>query len=1132
MKKLLLLGASLLLSVAIQAQPTIDSSNWKEGDDISDAVGFGNRSFESDPMDYWQETHVDGNPTYTGGLAEVYNGHDCDLWQVIYLPAGTYTLECQGYYRNGTSWDEDPNTWSNGSWVNRAKLYAETGLYDIDSEEFVSSGSPFEGWLMPRLFEGVMERLFEDTDYTLNEDGSKKFAAGWDMSDGQYNQADGRWGPCSIPGSLVWFESGKYEPYDDGGEVQYNTVTFFVTEDSWVKLGVKKTESKSADSFMATNFRLIYVGDASEQVQIKLAMKSLYAAQEKADMLAESIMEEIPALGVLCQDIVMNYEYDEKSLESIQEATERYREMLKQFQTALRDANALRSLITSAETLAETTDYKGKPDFLTAIEAAKLVAFDGEDGSEPSVVESIDAYAAAKAALAEAQVAYIMTQEVKDGYSDYSYVINKPFFVDEVYNPTWDEESQSYKFSDEIEETWMTIQEQDYTSAMNEHSDWIPLLDGFPVTNNESAENCWVMHQTTWHGGGIGDVTLQHGYPAIGGWTAEPSGNPELIYQTITELPNGFYSMSALMCNAGADISPLMYVYIENSEGTRETAPLTQKGSPWWGGNRDQWRQSVWEKLTTGMVQVTDGRVTIGASSDFFYAVTGFQLYYYGENPDFSEMIQQKKATVQANAMNNLTFPGDIAKVNALLDAVVLPVEGFEAYEAANKALNEADEYTNAAYNYLNQWTLVEQILNDQINYAENSPEYTILENYAMEDVLYIGTGDDDTYLTAQEASATYDALKSYFNYRPQVAATAEYNAEITEIIERHNTTLKSETITKELIETLRSELEAAYTKAMTSKNSVLFAELGADKATPSNPVEITALLVNPSFDNGSNGWTGAISVDNNLQNAERFNTTFDFYQTLNTMPRGKYVAKVQSFYRDGGVGNTTSGGYFNWWTAAAGDIELWENKNVEFYAKAGEKEEVSYITSICSEQFTERSMERIFNGVDPNSGEPLLDEDGHYVLDENGKEIWINLDTLWLRYDDESPSWQFDVSVTEEVQPDEFATYYYTNSMAGTAARFAKSPDAYWNEVEIVVEDGENLTIGMRKSKSIENDWCMFDNFRLYYLGTEGLPPTGINSVTGTAVAKKQIFNISGQQLATPQRGLNIINGQKVLIK
>jgi hypothetical protein len=397
---------------------------------------------------------------------------------------------------------------------------------------------------------------------------------------------------------------------------------------------------------------------------------------------------------------------------------------------------------------------------------------------------------------------------------------------------------------------------------------------------------------------------------------------------------------------------------------------------------------------------------------------------------------------------------------------------------------------------------------------------------------MYIGTGDDDTYLKAKEASATYDALKSYFNYRPQVEAVADYNTEIPAIIERHNTTLKAETLTQELIETLRSELDAAYSKAMTSKNSALFAELGADKATPENPVDITALLINPSFDNGSNGWTGSITVDNDLHNAERFNTTFDFYQTLNTLPRGQYVAKVQSFYRDGGVGNVDGGGYYNWWIAAAGDIDLWENNNVEFYAKAGEREEVSYITSICSEQFTERSMERIFDGVDPNSGEPLMDDEGNYIRDENGQEIWINLDTLWLRYDDENPSWQFDVSVTEEVEPDEFVTYYYTNSMRGTAARFEKSPEAYWNEVSIVVEEGEDLTIGMRKSKSIENDWCMFDNFRLYYLGTEGLPPMGIESVTGTAVAKKGIFNINGQQLTTPQRGLNIINGQKVLVK
>ena len=1124
MKKHLLIGVALLLSAAMQAQPAVDPSGWKEGEDVSDAVGFGNRSFESNPLDYWSETHTGGNPTFTGGLAEVYDGHDCDLWQVLYLPAGTYTLECQGYYRNGNSWAEDPNTWDNGTWVNRAKLYAEVGQYDIDSEEFTESAGVFEGWLMPRLFDTQTEQL-----YWGPQDGDDDWP-GWDMSDGLY--LNGRtYGPTSIPGSLVWFETGKYQPYDDNDEEQYNTVTFFVAEDSWVKVGVRKDEAKSADSFMATNFRLIYVGDASEQVQIKLALKTLYAAQEKADMLAESILGEIPALGVLCQDIIMNYDYDDSDLESIQAATEAYRNMLTQFQTALRDANALRSLITSAEGLAESTDYKGKADFLAAIEAAKLVAYDGEDGAEPTI-DSLDAYATAKATLADAQVAYILTQEVKNGYSDYSYVIKNAFFIDDTYNPTWDEEEGVYKFSDEIEDTWMTIQEQDYPSALEEHPDWIPIVSEFPATNNENVENQWVIHQTTWHGGGIGNVTLQHGYPALGGWTAEPSGNPELIYQTITGLPNGFYSMSALMCNAGADITPLMYVYIENSEGMRETAPLTKKGNPWWGGNRDQWRQGVWEKLTTGMVQVEDGRVTIGVSSDYFYAATGFQLYYYGENPDFSDMIQQKKAAVQANALGNLTFPGDIAKVNALLDQVVLPVEGFDAYDAANKLLAEANDYINESLAYLDHWALLDQIVNDQLNYTDNSPEFIILDNYAFNYVMFIGTGDDDTYKTAQEASATYEALKSYLNYRTQVAAAEQYNSEIPAIIERHNATLTSETLTSELIETLRSELDEAYSKAMTGKNTALFAELGADKATIDNPVDITALLANPSFDNGTTGWTGSITVDNNLHNAERFNTTFDFYPTLYTMPRGTYVAKVQAYYRDGGVGNTDGGGYYNWWYAAAGDIELWDNHNVELYAKTGSKEEMSYVTSICSEQITERSLERIFRSVDPDSGEPLIDDKGNIVTDENGNEIWINLDTLWYRYDDEEPNWQFDVAVTEEIQPDEFVTYYYPNSMTGAAARFEQSPEAYWNEVKIVVEDGEDLTIGMRKATGIDNDWCLFDNFRLYYLGTEGLPPVGINAVNNATAAKTGIFSVSGQQLSAPQRGLNIIDGKKVLVK
>ncbi len=1124
MKKFITLTLAMMSFMAINAQTTVDTSTWKAGDDVSDAVGFGNRSFESSPCDYWQYTSNGGNITDTGGLFEIYNGSECDLWQYIYLPAGMYNLECQGYYRNGNSWSEDPGTWNNGTWVNRSQLYVEAGTYDIDSEEFVQSGVSFEGVLMPRLFDIQEYQLYWGPQ--SGEDGYP----GWDMSDGYYNNTT--YGPTSIPGSLVWFENEKYMPYsDDVEELYYNTVTFFVTEDTWVKVGVRKPGVKDADTFMVTNFSIIYQGDAGEQAQIALALKSLYAAQEKADALAESILDEYVGLGTLCQDVVMTYEYDDSNLESIAEATEAYRNMLVDFNNALRDARALSSLIKGAETLAETTDYKGKAEFLEAIEAAKKVAEDGNDGGDITITD-FSAYAEAKAALADAQVAYILSQEVTGGYSDYTYAINQPFFTDAAYIPTWDEETQTYRFSDEIENTWMTIQEQGYAEALAANPDWIPICDSFTLTNDETAENCWVIHQTTWHGGGMGGVTMQHGYPALGGWTAEPSGNPERIYQTITGLPDGFYSMSALMCNAGADISDLMFVYIENSDGDRETAPLTQKGNPWWGGNRDQWRQTVWEKLTTGMVKVSDGRVTIGVSSDFFYAATGFQLYYYGENPDFSSMIQQKLAAIQSDALNKLTFPGDVTKVDELLSAITLPVEGFEAYDAANKALSEAEEYIATAYKYIDSWNLLDQVVNDQSDYETSAPEYDILEN-VFNYVMMIGANDDDTYLTAQKATEDYNALRSYLNYRNTITSAASYNAEIPAIIERQNATLiNAELIDAELVATLRAELEAAYDNAMTDKNAQLFAELGADKATVDNPVEITQLLVNPSFDNGSTGWTGSITVDNNLHNAERFNTTFNFSQTIASLPAGCYVARVQAFYRDGGVGNTTSGGYYNWWTAADGDINLWENHNAEFYAKSNHAERVSYITSICSEKYTDRSIEKILNRIDDSNAEQQLDENGDPVVDENGNEVWVNIDTLWYRYNDEEPSWQFDVSVSEEVAEGDTVTYFYPNSMTGADARFTKNPESYQNEVAIMLLDGESLTIGLRKNVEISNDWCLFDNFRLFYLGKEA--PVGIEYPLGqdNQTAAHAIYNLQGQRVNTLQRGINIVDGKKIFVK
>ena len=72
----------------------------------------------------------------------------------------------------------------------------------------------------------------------------------------------------------------------------------------------------------------------------------------------------------------------------------------------------------------------------------------------------------------------------------------------------------------------------------------------------------------------------------------------------------------------------------------------------------------------------------------------------------------------------------------------------------------------------------------------------------------------------------------------------------------------------------------------------------------------------------------------------------------------------------------------------------------------------------------------------------------------------------------------------------------------------------------------------GVRKGS-----WIVADNFRLKYYGN-GEQPTGIETVTvktdgeTTTTASPIIFNLAGQRLSSPRKGINIINGKKIVMK
>lgn len=1103
MKKLLL-SAALLCATALSYAQMPDASNWKEGDEITEQVSWGNLSFTDATLAPWKLIRNGGSTTETGGLFEVYDGREVDLYQYVELPAGMYKVECQGYYRNGTSWADDPSTFGTENWNDNALLYVSNGTYDITSDAF-TAGRTFKIPLMPRLFPMWGSQIYEDT-----------VKEGWDMSDGNYTvNGQSVWGPCSVPGSLLWFAEGIYGPYNDG-DVKYNTVTFFLTEPGYARIGVRKTEPRSADSFMATNFKMYYLGEAGPAAELMALQDEVAEVYHQIETLENN---STGLLYTLVSDARMDFDgSDYADIENLtkEECPLALEELKKLYNAALEAQvyyNYIVSVLPVMQNLYNTTDYAGKPAFAAALQNAKNCI---DENYEATAEDDFGTFKAAYENVSAARFAYLMSEKSETGAYDFSSTINNAFMCNNEYTPKWDAEANCYKFIQEIEDTYSTIQEQDYAGIRNEHPDWIDYAGNFAITEKD-CEGQWVIKSTTWHGGAIG-ITQQHGYPAIGGWTAEPTGNPEILYQNITGLPNGYYSMTGLMCNAGAELSPLQYVFIESGDA-KEIANLTQRGDPWWGGNRDLWRQTVWEKLSTNMVYVSDGKVKIGSSSDAFYATTGFQLFYYGENPDFAALIAPSVAEVK-EAIEGLTFVGDKAAATAILNAIPAVIEGQEGYLAALETIKSAKNYiatANREVDYFNNTTINNFGMFAE-SFADGSDESLIAQT-AFLTAVCVGENETDTYKDAIAAGKDYNAYLSYMDYR-KTAMQYISDAAVSEVIASQTSYLKNNYANAAKMAELKAELAKPY-------NAALLASVGTEGATAEKPVDVTALIINPNFDELSKGWDGEMTVDS-LGTVERWNVNCNVSQTIYSLPAGVYRVVAQAFYRDGG---DAQGAYQNYWYLLDEETGEWANPNAKLYAN--EKE--TSIASIASESFADRSYTEYVDRWDAAADG---DEQGNIVYEPHWtyqfkKEVKDDT-TGEISYEELDESnvsndypWDTKVEDIDEI-------LFYPASLRGTAVRFAKNPEAYKNSVEAYVEEGGSLTFGVKKEVLIANDWVTFDNFKLYYLGNS--ESVAIESAQ-TSNSAKAIFTIAGTRKANATKGINIVkmsNGtvRKIFVK
>ena len=134
MKKLFTFVLALAASFATYAQ------SWQEGEDVTAALGLGDTdgTFSGDwtPNDYaGGDVQTAGNywkgdapNEYRAiedghGVLAFYNRPNFDLYQVVFVPAGSYTIKVQSYYREG-----NPNdTFTN--WNNKGRVKKNVYLY-------------------------------------------------------------------------------------------------------------------------------------------------------------------------------------------------------------------------------------------------------------------------------------------------------------------------------------------------------------------------------------------------------------------------------------------------------------------------------------------------------------------------------------------------------------------------------------------------------------------------------------------------------------------------------------------------------------------------------------------------------------------------------------------------------------------------------------------------------------------------------------------------------------------------------------------------------------------------------------------------------------------------------------------
>ncbi len=238
--------------------------------------------------------------------------------------------------------------------------------------------------------------------------------------------------------------------------------------------------------------------------------------------------------------------------------------------------------------------------------------------------------------------------------------------------------------------------------------------------------------------------------------------------------------------------------------------------------------------------------------------------------------------------------------------------------------------------------------------------------------------------------------------------------------------------------------------------------------------VDITSLLTNPHFEDGSNGWEGTPFSAAPGTVAEHYYQIFDTYQVLRRMPAGTYRLSWQGFYRNGNIGNA----------------------------------------HLRHEQGTEGTAEVYVKAINPLAADSPSGE-------QQGDGLLRAMPLL---------------SIYDDAVPYTFSPYTYPDNVS--TAETAFSDGHYQQQMTFDLTATSDLRIGLRHFTPTVYDWACVDNFRLVYVGSEAdwiKDIIGKQSEENGIAASGQCFDLSGRRIAhrhALKKGIYILNGKKTVIR